>query len=383
MTINMPVNYTYVLLNVNSGNAPFLRGLEFLSELNKQSRESNTQFRAILPDIYSPRQKSFVEQDFPEELQQDKQFVLYDPLYGQIMKDILYLGGDYSTYLHSLKEKKTSIEQTLEEHFSQPIKVTDLSGETQIIEPRNISFVFSRNPIIALPSIPTYLVTIIPFPEILERAKQDNLISFDSNDIQELESLFENVYATARIEFVPEPSTTLLFQRKQHASKVVSIPPNIKKRKYTGTDTPHGLYVNVSGITHLQHNLVDSDLPLYSSFSKEYPQEYHRLPSVLACEGILAQVARAGWGSVWNSIIYETPFLYQPIPQGDDIEIYYNQQIVEKLGIGEEFTGTIELDHINQMKEQIKAYKQQLIDAYGTLDGNAIMAQEILKDISQ
>jgi UDP:flavonoid glycosyltransferase YjiC (YdhE family) len=109
-------------------------------------------------------------------------------------------------------------------------------------------------------------------------------------------------------------------------------------------------------------------------------------PDVLAHPSIVAHVARAGWGSIWLSILTGKPLVVPPYEADEDPEIFFNIQRIEELGIGMVFAGQPPselLAEVPRMRARMEELRKTLRKRFGTLDGIGYAARKIVEDLLQ
>lgn len=364
----------YILLNLVKGNAPILRGLEFVSMLN--SRTTAVKYRAILPGNYTKTQKDIIREEFSLSLNTDPNFVVFDHTYGQLINIVQYDGGDYTSYLATFSSNIIETQNKINRHFKYKyIQVKNIYNDESQVLVDSIAFVFSRNPVVIIDLL-TINVTIVPYKKIIQNEFHSGNLSISSEDLSTVLEHFTKLRDSAEVEFIPEPSTFLMFP-EEYFENSISIPPNISHSKYDGSDSPEGFYLNISGITGLNQPKIALSKGLYTSKSNLYPYQLHRPPSVLSSKGITAQIARAGWGSIWNSIIYAKPFFYLK-QDYDDLEIQMNQKWLDQTGWSEKYSDERILEQkLLDYTQKIKEYRAYLLDKFGSLDGTEIIIRHL------
>jgi hypothetical protein len=109
------------------------------------------------------------------------------------------------------------------------------------------------------------------------------------------------------------------------------------------------------------------------------------LPSIMTSDAIEFHFARAGWGSVWLSLLTSTPLLMPPYRHSDDPEIRYNVQAIEELGIGDTYKNrgkSLSPERGQRIRSHMRDLRDQLRGEYGKLNGIEIAASEIVSDLT-
>ncbi|MDP6845928.1 MAG: glycosyltransferase [Candidatus Nanoarchaeia archaeon] len=102
-------------------------------------------------------------------------------------------------------------------------------------------------------------------------------------------------------------------------------------------------------------------------------------------KNILGVVARAGWGTISNSIILNKPLIIFPYSEGDDPEIFFNVETLKKLDIAAIYASDLSFGEnmdvaISKIPNMIK-FKENILSRYGTLDGSKYCAEVMYFDM--
>ena len=166
----------------------------------------------------------------------------------------------------------------------------------------------------------------------------------------------------------------------------ILVPPIAPPPAPNNDEIEKGIFVTITGIPGLERLYQDAKrlgLKLYSNDTDAVPGSTYMSPHVISNKNIVCQFARAGWSSIWISMISGTPLVVPDFDGNDDPEIYFNNKSVEDLGLGIVYRGQgLEeiLEHVSCMKASCENIKRQILNKWGTLDGNHYCAEMFVKD---
>ena len=184
-------------------------------------------------------------------------------------------------------------------------------------------------------------------------------------------------------------------QPDRHAGKPITYTPPMKKdiERTHELERP-SVYVMFSGTgsaVEANEALVRAanaaGINAYSPPWEKIEGTEKRLPSLLSDAKMLAVMGRAGWGTGWQALQLELPWLVTPFQQGDDPEIYFNNLTIKALRLGREITGAITSEELTALATDISPGLRNLRDAtrerFGTTDGIDYMAEAIFADLNR
>ncbi len=164
------------------------------------------------------------------------------------------------------------------------------------------------------------------------------------------------------------------------------IPPTIFPPKPNKDPIDEGIYVTITGIPGLERLYQEArqlGLKLYSNDPEAVPGSEELLPHVVPNPRIKLQFARAGWGSVWLSQLSGTPLVVPNFDPKDDPEIFFNNRCIEELRLGIVYQGQSLkeiLGESERLRPGIQKFNQELVQRFGTLNGNRYAARLIADD---
>src|SRR5206468_418248 len=94
-----------------------------------------------------------------------------------------------------------------------------------------------------------------------------------------------------------------------------------------------------------------------------------------------------GWGTGWQALQLEKPWLVTPYQPGDDPEIYFNNMTIEALKLGRVIGSEgVKAGELNRMAQDISPGLKSLNGAirkkFGTTDGIKYIADHIFQDLA-
>ncbi|MEK7074552.1 MAG: hypothetical protein AAB968_02195, partial [Patescibacteria group bacterium] len=166
----------------------------------------------------------------------------------------------------------------------------------------------------------------------------------------------------------------------------ILVPPIAPPPQLNNEEIEKGIFVTITGIPGLERLYQDArrlGLKLYSNDMEAVPGSIYMSPHVIPNKNIICQFARAGWSSIWISMISGTPLVVPDFDSHDDPEIYFNNKSVEELGLGIVYRGqALEkiLEQAPRIKKSCENVKKQILEKWGTLDGNRYCAKMFAED---
>ena len=301
-----------------------------------------------------------------------------------------------------------------------------MSGEKRIVDGTKIRVELSRSPRVRFNVAPDYFTSFANIADILEQAQSVKEIAVDRELLKKGVHVAEWVEKNPKMRCIAWPATFSHLQSRssflRHAERSeasregsgsgsftnalvppqwdlrddtlrvgrykdeIVVPPIAPPPQPNNDSIEKGIFVTITGIPGLERLYADAKrlgLKLYSNDTEAVPSSAHALPHIIPNKHIMFQFARSGWSSVWISMISGTPLVVPDFDAHDDPEIYFNNRAVEELGLGIIYRGQ-PLEEILAQAETIKqssaAIKQQVLDKWGTLDGNRYCAKMFVED---
>lgn len=337
----------YTLLNIAYGTGPYLRTTELALNVNDN--------KVIVPLLYGDKQKNIMK----EELGTTMDRIVLDEMYGSLLKELLYRNESYESFLRRWLAHVEPVSVSINEHIQKTY------GDA-------ITLHLARSPLAQIDVAPAFNVSFAKISEILSKAigiadiaVEDELLAEAAKKMKEIESSFTH--------FIAVPGTL----------NTGSIPPTMHEPVIDTAPMEDGVYVSVTGIPGretLFKSLENLGRKIYTNKPDVFQNAEYAPPSVIGNPAVKLQVARSGWSAVWRSLLTTTPLILTPYDPSDDPEIYFNNQILEQLGIGMVFKGQSleELEEAgNAIRSRMEAYNNELKNRFGILDGITYLAQKI------
>ncbi|GEM_PF-342110 len=412
---------TYIVTNFAYGTGPYLRttdlAIVFNDELEKAGQE---RMGIIVPWVYGEKQKRVMLEEFADHEEKYPGEILLDKILGELLRSVFYADSMYEEALAAWTSTYREVSLHAYQHLSFPFEVETMSGETQSVPRMSIAVELSRSPRIRYNIAPAYYTSFANVADILERAQNIPEIVVDHELLKKGVKAAEWVERNQKIRCVAWPATfaymrTSLFSGHAERSEAsqeksgmgsfagaqddgeavdklsryqdeILVPPIAPPPQANNDDIDKGIFVTITGIPGLERLYQDAKrlgLKLYSNDTEAVPGSIRMSPHVIPNKNIVLQFARAGWSSIWISMISGTPLVVPEFDSHDDPEIYFNNRSVEELGLGIMYRGQpLEeiLKEVGRIKASCTAIKDQILGKWGTLDGNRYCAKMFVKD---
>lgn len=366
----------YIVINISYGNGPYLRMTELAIALNNiLERNGQERRQIIVPLLYGSRQSRIMEEELGPLMTQHANDVRLDEDLGNLFSPLLYAHETYGTYLERWLQKIDNTEKEIATYLRKTYGTS-------------IDIELNRAPRVLLGTGATsYLVSFASTAEILERAQRTREIPIDTDLLQRCSKKMRAIEESSRIHFLSTPGT-FTWDQSRHAflRNEVATPPTIRPpHPPTGT-LEEGIYVTITGIPGLERLYESAQrigLHIYTNDPLQIPGSKHLSPAFIGHSSIRLHIARAGWSSIWLSLLTETPFVALPFDPDDDPEIFFNNLCIEKLGIGTVYNGQ-SLDSLlitaAELQKNMDRERKNLLKRFQTLDGLNAVAQWIADD---
>lgn len=369
---------SYILLNIAYGNGPYLRMTECAMRMNDLwEKQGKKRRRIIVPLLYGDRQRRIMEEELGRQWKQHPQELLLDEELGHLLSSLLYA---HETYAGALRRWLMNIDR-VEEKVHAYLQHTYGSA---------IDCELLRAPRLRYGTIaPSYVVSFALTTEILERAGDIPDIAIDDALLQKAAERIRRVEENHRLYLLSTPGTwTGDVRRKSFFPRESLTPPTIHQPRPQKEKLEKGIYITITGIPGLERLYRDArrlGLRIYTNDSDAVPGSTRLPPTALGNPAIRLHIARAGWSSIWLSLLTDTPFVATPWDPQDDPEIYFNNLCIEKLGIGTIYEGqplNVLLGQCDMQRQHMAELRASLLQRFGTLDGVTVAAQRIVDDMA-
>lgn len=109
-------------------------------------------------------------------------------------------------------------------------------------------------------------------------------------------------------------------------------------------------------------------------------------PSILFDPKVSAVIARSGFGTIWKAMRAGVPFLAVPYRETDDPEIYFNDQVIARFGLGrvlphKGMSRAAITSAIFECRKTVAEIERLTQTEFSTTDGVAYVAERITDSI--
>lgn len=391
-----------LVLNPGHGNEPYILATAIGREVSKKFASAGMeQPILVMPLLYGDRQRRILLEENPN----DASLLYYDEQFGNILKNVMFGAGDFKQHLAQVNTHYDEVEKMLNDRFridAQAITARSVATqESTQLSSRNIIGVIEAGNRVPIKVPHRYFA----FPEVLSRVLHESMqnpeLGFSESDMKKLAERMMKVEDAYSQVFVPWVSTFSY----QNASNLDSQPQSIdgRPRIYTPAmkaDMPKtegevdpGVYVMFSGTgsaTESSKALIraakEAGINAYSPPWEIIEGTEKMPPSIMADANIHAIMGRSGWGTGWQAMQLEKPWLVAPYQEGDDPEIYFNNKTIEALKLGKVIGSEgISGDELKRSAQEISPGLHGLNNAirqrFGTTNGIDYIADHIFQDL--
>lgn len=383
----------YIILNFAYGFGPFVKAIETAIRVNDILLEKGySRLGIIVPLVYEDKYKKIIKEDFNKYIKKYPKEILFDKKLGKYLSEIFYEGESYRKYLRSFLKSSSFIEKEIKKHLNGKIKLEDFNGGVLQVDGKNIAMEIGRSPRVSFNIKRKYYFSFANMSDIFEifLLEYPELTKLDRSILKESISFFRKLEESANINFIAEPGT--FYYRKNEIyknKKIIFTPPHSEnfliKNKKEKSDVlmQKSIYVTISGIPNIKKifkKIPNLGLKIYTNDRDTLFSGRNKSPNIIKEQNILFHFARSGWGSIWRSLLTETPLIAFPYHKEDDPEIYFNNKCIERLGIGLIFKNQTKKEMLSFRNKYIKNAKKlnnDLMKKYGTLDGIEFLSKHI------
>ena len=352
----------YMVLNFAYGTGPYVMttklGIAVNDELEKAGQP---RLGIIVPWVYGEKQKEIMAEEglLSEE-------VVLDPELGAILKKVFYGGADYAAYLKKwttdFKEVSREAHAYLSKQYGSKI-VLEVNRSPRLLYGVAPAYATSFGHLSRIFGEAVNHPEITIDPELLKRAAEVSACIEDEQDV--IGMAYPGVFFWAK-DYKPE------YKSERVVPPIAPIPhPDTN-------DIEKGIFITKTGIPGLERLYGEAEklgLKIYDNSSYS--------PAMITNKNILLHFARSGWASVWFSMLAEKPLIVPEYDPKDDLEIFFNNMVIEKLGIGIVYRGeplNELLEKSEKAKEVCQQLKKEITECWGTLDGTQYSAGLFVRD---
>lgn len=379
----------FIVTNFAYGTGPYLRTTELaLAVNNEMEKRGHARFGIIVPLVYGEKQKRIMLEEFDEVNKKYSGEIWLCPKLGQILNRIFYGNNTYEQALKLWVDNFEELNTEVEKLFSGKIELENLDREKRVANGSDIVMELSRAGRVKYGIKSSYGVTFGHVSEILKNTSDvlEKEIAVDRNLVKEAVKIAEKVESQYKFSCLAYPGTFSFLTNREPAGREIFVPPTINPPRPNNDPIQDGIFVTITGIPGLERLYKEANelgLKLYSNDPSAVPGGEKLLPSVIPNPKIKLQFARSGWGSIWLSQLAGTPFVCPEFDPLDDPEIYFNNICIEKLGLGIVYRGQSLSDILKEaekLRPKIQKINQELLDKFGTYNGNEYSAKIIVDD---
>ncbi|MEK7554904.1 MAG: hypothetical protein AAB518_02900 [Patescibacteria group bacterium] len=380
----------YIVTNFAYGTGPYLRTTELAIAFNDElEKRGKPRFKVIIPFVYGKRQQQVMREEFSEHDRRYPGELLLDAALGEMLGSMFYAKGTYEASLSRWIKEIPAISRQIRDHLGGKFEVESLGGNKEMVHGKDIVLELNRSPRVAY-GLPSYSATFAFTGEILDQASQEpeGTFAVSRNLFLEGKKIADEIEESQKLTCLTYPATFSYEPGYTVHHRAALIPPTLGpvQRLSGHVGIKEGIYVTVTGIPGLERLYREAHelgLTLYSNDQESVPGSVHALPQMITRPEIKLHFARSGWSSVWYSMFAGSPLVVPDFDPTDDPEIYFNNQAVEKLGIGIVYRGE-PLFEIMKKAETVRERQKDLVvdieKRFGTLGGTEIAARRFADD---
>lgn len=372
-----------IVTNFAYGTGPYLRSTELAIAFNDEWEQAGYErLGIVVPWVYGEQQKRVMLEEFGAYENEHPGQILLDRELGSLLRSVFYADSAYERALEKWIMLAQSVSEKANKHLSGSLAVETLAGERREVNGKDIRIELSRCPRIRYDVAPSYFFSFAYVGDILQRAEEIREIAVDKELLKRGVKIADAVETVQRMRCMAYPATfAYLGEKEPRYADEILVPPLVSPQKSNGDAIGQGIFVTITGIPGLERLYADAKrlgIRLYSNDPPQLPGSIKALPSIIPNQKILFQFARAGWSSIWISMMSGTPLVVPAYDAKDDPEIYFNNRSVEELQLGVIYRGqTIEtiLKESSRIKASYERMRKEILNRWGTLDGNRYCAK--------
>lgn len=378
----------HIITNFAYGTGPYLRTTDLAIAVNDEfENRGHARLGIIVPWVYGERQKRVMLEEFAEHEKNHQGEIMLDVELGGLLRSVFYANATYEQALSKWVDSYKQVSDTAHRHLSGIIDVETLSGEKLQINGKNIVMELSRSPRVRFDVAPAYFTSFAYVAEILERARGVKEIEVPFDLLEKGIEAANWVERGQRMRTIAWPATFAYI--REHTPRYegeILVPPIAPPPKPNDDVIDPGIFVTITGIPGLERLYADArrlGLKLYSNDVDAVQGSVKALPHIIPNKSMTLQFARAGWSSIWISMISGTPLVVPNFDAKDDPEIYFNNRSVKALGLGVVYYGQSLEDILKEtprIKESYRKIREEILARWGMLDGNRYCARIFVED---
>ena len=380
------MNNKFIVTNFAYGTGPYIHTAALAVAFNDRLEKSGQErLGIVVPWVYGDKQKQVMLEEFSDHEKKYPGEILLDVGLGKILEKVFYDGrSSFGRYLQQWVEDFDGVCLEAKKYLSGKLDCETLSGKKFLIDGRDIILEINRSPRLLYGVAPSYSSNFALVSEIMERSLEIKDFAIHPDTLKSASEVFKKIEAGQKIHAIAYPGTfSGEKNRKEKYANEIETPPimKIQNLKIKNQKLMNGIFVTASGIPGLEKlyaQAAELGVKIYTNNSDAVLGGEKALPEIIFNPEIKLHFARSGWGSVWLSMFAECPLIMPEFDPNDDPEIYFNNQVIEKLGIGAIYRGQT-LEELMALTSKVKAaqkrLKEEITRRWGTLDGNAYAAE--------
>ncbi len=354
----------FIVTNFAYGTGPYLMTTKLAAAFNDElEKTGRPRMKIIVPWVYGEKQRAIMEEEFPsfEKLGE----IILDKELGAILEKVFYANTDYASYLKKWVDN---------------FKAASLEARAYLMKVygSNISVELNRSPRILYGVAPSYSTTFGHLSRVFKEASADARITLDKTLLKKAEDISACIEREQAITAMAYPGIFSSGDYQPVYKGEVLVPPISPLPEANIEPIEKGFFITKSGIPGLERLYKEAKAFGLRAYTNE---DYS--PAVITNPNIVLHFARSGWASVWFSMLAEKPIVVPEYDSDDDLEIKFNNLIIEKLGIGVVYRGESLaeiLEKTEKAKEACRNMKKDILARWGTLDGTRFSAALFVKD---
>jgi hypothetical protein len=412
--------YKSLVINPAAGNEPIILGAYIALAINDLLAAQGRDPLDIIVPIISKRQKDVLQDELQDHPGIER--IMLDEQAGLILANVLTSQGNFIEHIRVLHDEYDTIQAALNDHFgkqaTQLFTVYSLTEQAATMNPQGIVGSLDTGGRVIIDTHYRDFAFPVLTSELIRATKEANtyannpLLTTVENRARAEDRTYRNrfislVHTLAGPIISDDPTISMRQKFKEllvqstatPAGEVIFTPPMkhvMPAMPFDGV-VGEGVYAMLSGtdqgaIDTFQATIKaakGADLTVYTNpWAGEIADTVRISPKALHDPRIKAVVGRAGWGTGWQMLTIGKSWLVIPPQQGDDPEIQFNHQVIERLGIGsvidsQTFDAAVLEDYIRRFGPRVRELRELTTQRFGTSDGIAYIAQRIVASYAQ
>jgi len=421
--MNQEILHNSVVIDPAAGNEPYILGVATALRVNELLEDQGVEPLNIIVPIsgledVGPRQKRVLSEEF--ENAAGNRRILLDEESGKILDDTMKSQSNFASHLDALANKGEAVHHDLNQRLgktaTEHLKLRSLFGGTETeIDPTGIVSSIETGGRIgidthqrdfAFPVLTSSLVRATQQEglqykgEEYSQSQMDKVVREAIKNEEGMNKRFIPLVGTlSGQEISTEPASMdskfqeLVQQSTTTESGIIVPTPPMKEVLPPQNDLEdlqgEGVYAMLSGTDNggaaTYEAAKQAGMTVYTNPWSKEEGPVKISPLAMHSDSVKAIFARAGWGTLWQSLQSATPTLIPKYEEGDDPEMYFNHETLENLQISAiidptELTANGLRGHIARVRPRLQDLSKLTTEYFGTSDGIDYMAQKIVAD---